>query len=129
MDASSSPRPTQTAETCRSRDLICSPLIAVPWVLTAALLGAQFLWPRAGAWLVAMIFLMWGVFCVSNAARCHRFHCYFTGPLFLATGAAFVLLALGVFRFPANRVALAIIVIAVALQLAEIPIGKYRVRP
>jgi len=32
-------------------------------------------WPLA--------FLVMGIACVSNAARCGRVHCFFTGPLFL----------------------------------------------
>jgi hypothetical protein len=39
-------------------------------------------WSRGRAWLWIPAFLVMGIGCLANAARCGRIHCYVTGPLF-----------------------------------------------
>jgi hypothetical protein len=38
---------------------------------------------RTVVWTVALTIM--GTACIANAARCHRIHCYMTGPFFLIT--------------------------------------------
>jgi hypothetical protein len=53
---------------------------------------------RAFLWTPAL--LVAGVACVANAARCHRRHCYLTGPLFLGAAAVTVLRGLEILAVP-----------------------------
>ena len=46
---------------------------------------------RAGAGLCAVLFLWMATGCLLNARRCHRLHCYISGPVLLA-GAIFAAL-------------------------------------
>lgn len=65
------------------------PIVAIN--LTGHLGGrtaAAIVWPLA--------FLVMGAGCVTNAIRCGRVHCYFTGPLFLLAGLLSALLGLRV---------------------------------
>ncbi len=52
--------------------------------------------PRAAApvWIVSFIWM--GTGCLLNARRCHRLHCYISGPAFLLGAAALGLFAAGV---------------------------------
>src|SRR5713101_5262336 len=49
--------------------------------------------PRMLLWTPA--FLIGGVGCVMNAARCGRVHCYITGPLYLLAAVATLLAGIG----------------------------------
>lgn len=83
----------------QSRDSVRKPLhvialwVAPGGIAAAAFLGAMqiptLLLPGAAACVVM------GIACLVNAARCHRLHCYLTGPYFLlmalAAGIAFML--------------------------------------
>jgi hypothetical protein len=56
---------------------------------SASLLHLPF---RADAGLCAVLFLWMAMGCLLNAMRCHRLHCYISGPVLLA-GAVFAALA------------------------------------
>jgi hypothetical protein len=49
---------------------------------------------RAAVWTVALSIM--GVACIVNTARCHRGHCYLTGPFFLAMAVVTLLCGFGV---------------------------------
>jgi hypothetical protein len=74
--------------------------------------GAGFLWwclplcigfaanlfalPARGLALIWMVLFVWmGTGCILNARRCHRLHCYISGPAFLVGAGALGLLAAG----------------------------------
>jgi len=52
--------------------------------------------PRATAiiWMVSFVWM--GTGCILNARRCHRLHCYISGPAFLLGAAALGLFAAGI---------------------------------
>jgi hypothetical protein len=61
--------------------------------LATRLLGVP---SRIGAGIWAVLFVWMGVACFVNARRCHRLHCYISGPVFLLGAVATGLLAFGV---------------------------------
>jgi hypothetical protein len=83
---------TEIAQRLESqRDMVRKPVSALLWwcLPTAAGVAAGALRAplnvNAVVWAVA--FLWMGAGCFLNAQRCHRLHCYFSGPVFIA-GAA-----------------------------------------
>jgi hypothetical protein len=56
--------------------------------------------PRAAAAIWSALFLWMGAGCLINAARCHRLHCYISGPIFFLGALAMGLLAVGVVLGP-----------------------------
>jgi hypothetical protein len=85
-------------------------------------------WVDAQPWLWFAGFLVAGVACLANAARCGRWHCYFTGPLFLLAAVYSVLVAFKL--VPMNENAFLTVVVGAALlaKLSEVFLGRYRVR-
>jgi hypothetical protein len=71
-----------------------------------------------------------GITCLVNAVRCHRVHCYATGPFFLVMAVVSLLLGLGVVSLGRNGwsfLGLTILVGCTALYyLPELFLGKYR---
>jgi len=81
-------------------DLVRQPVSAMFWwgLPIAIGLAADFLHLpfRIGAGLCAVLFLWMATGCLINAMRCHRLHCYISGPVFLL-GALFAAgVALGI---------------------------------
>lgn len=122
------------ATTCRSRDILSSPLLAflvfclpaIALVVSGALpLSAAW---RTAAWVIAL-FIMGGG-CVANARRCGRVHCYVTGPFFLLMAIISLLYGVGVIslgRNGWNLLGLITLVGAITLCcLPEMLFGKYR---
>ena len=60
-----------------------------------AMVGGAFMEPmaRAAIWTIALTWM--GVACLMNARRCHRTHCRFTGPFYLAMALLVPLFASG----------------------------------
>jgi hypothetical protein len=56
------------------------------WVLTALLVAAQLLWPSANGWFAAGLLFSWAAFCVANAWRWGRLHCFVAAPVFTVGG-------------------------------------------
>ena len=85
-------------------DLVRQPVSAMFWWglpiaigLAADFLHLPFL---IGAGLCAVLFLWMATGCLINAMRCHRLHCYISGPVFLlgalfAAGVALGIVAVG----------------------------------
>jgi hypothetical protein len=53
----------------------------------------------ASALIWAILFVWMGTGCILNARRCHRLHCYISGPSFLLGAAALGLFAAGMLTF------------------------------
>src|SRR5260370_20589981 len=69
------------------------------WCLPLGLgFAANFLTlPARGIALIWVVLFVWmGTGCILNARRCHRLHCYISGPAFLLGAAALGLFAAGV---------------------------------
>ena len=99
--------------------------LLVLWGLAAVALIVGDRLPSARPWLWFTGFLVAGVGCVANAARCGRRHCYVTGPLFLL--AAIYVALTGFHLVPMNEtVFMGVLAVAVALAcLSELILGRY----
>src|ERR1700719_2299379 len=120
----------------RSRDVLCDRrfVVGVYWLPAGVIVASGFLAmdPRArGAlWTVALATM--GVGCLANLLRCHRVHCYLTGPFFLVMAMVALLYALGVLPLGENGWnLLGAVALGGALVFYYIPerlFGRYRRR-
>lgn len=80
-----------------NHDLVSAPLpFMLAWgipilILTSMNFAHGFIPFKLIVLIMAGTFLWMGLGCILNARRCHRRHCYYSGPIFLA-GAAGILL-------------------------------------
>lgn len=95
-----------TIEKKRAADWTRQPIgVVVGWVLPIVLGNSIVLLPTSlrtltvASFVWAVCFVWMGVACLLNARRCHRLHCYFSGPIFLGGALLTVLLGLGVISF------------------------------
>lgn len=99
---------------------------------------SQFLWAVSllaivvGGVLSSTRFVLWpagfiiaGVLCVANAARCGRLHCYITGPLFLLAGLVSILRGFDIVSWAWESIASVAFLGAVLGCLSECFVGKY----
>ena len=89
-----------------------------------SLLGSSWQSARPLLWIPAL--LVMGAACVANAARCGRWHCYVTGPVYLL---AAVYVALSAFSLAPMRPGVflfAVFGVSALACLAEGPLGRYR---
>ena len=116
-----------------SRDILSKPWLAflVFWVPAIAIIvtgGSHFHAERTAVWTVALT--MMGVACSVNASRCHRVHCYLTGPFFLMMALVTLLYGLGWMQLGGhgwNVIGLTILIGGFVLCcLPEWLFGKYR---
>lgn len=70
-----------------------------------------------------------GTGCLVNASRCGRFHCYFTGPLYLLGAAATLLSAFGIVPLQWPWIFLSMFVGTVLAFIPEWVGPKYRRLP
>ena len=120
-----------------SRDILSKPLLAfflfwLPAIAIGVTGGSHFHGiVRVAVWTVAL--LVMGISCVVNATRCHRVHCYLTGPFFLAMAVVTLLYEWGVLPLGDSGwtvLGLTILLGAIALCcLPELFLGKYRKSP
>lgn len=95
-----------------ANDLVRQPVSALLWwCLPLALgIGAGFLRlslrESAAVWTLSFAWMATG--CILNARRCHRLHCYISGPAFLVGPLAAALIALGVVQFGSHALSYAI---------------------
>lgn len=79
-----------------ARDWLANPRASLLawWMPHAAIPVALFLQTpaRTAVWTAALLWM--GVACILNARRCHRTHCRFTGPYYLATIAPVIALSM-----------------------------------
>ena len=104
------------------QDMVRKPVSAFIWwcvPIAVGVLAATVRLPGrelASVWAVAFAWMATG--CFLNALRCHRLHCYISGPAFLAGAVASGLLGAGVVPFAANALNL-IMTATVAVVLAS----------
>jgi len=81
------------------KDLVRQPLSALLWwglpITIGAFVGLFDLSLRVDAGICAVLFVWMATGCVLNARRCHRVHCYISGPVFLLGAVFAALLAVG----------------------------------
>lgn len=119
------PTPASTAS-CRANDLTCGARGLFLWCLPiiAVIVGSS--WPSARPWLWIPSFLIMGMACLANAARCRRVHCYFTGPLFLLATLYVVLAEFHSVEMHPAMLLDTVLVLTLLAYLAEFLLGKYR---
>jgi hypothetical protein len=81
------------------RDWVDRPGMGFVWWCLPLGIGvaSNFLTSARATALIWMVSFLWmGTGCVLNARRCHRLHCYISGPVFFLGAAALALLAAGI---------------------------------
>jgi hypothetical protein len=76
------------ASSCTRTVLFWGPGVVL--ITATANLGS---WERTIGWTAGLLWL--AAFCFWNVARCHRVHCFFTGPFFLLMAVATLLVGSG----------------------------------
>src|SRR5215831_7340181 len=109
-----------------SRDLTGRRSAWLLWYLPIALIIVGSSWNRGRAWLWLPAFVVMGVGCLANAARCGRIHCYVTGPLFLLAAVFVAMSAFGIVPLRPGPFLLVVFGISCLALCAEIPLGRYR---
>jgi hypothetical protein len=115
------------------RDWVSQPVSFVLWWCVPVAIGLSthaLAIPLVYAALVWSVAFVWmGIGCVLNARRCHRLHCYISGPVFLLGAAITGLIALGAIE-PGMRGLSNITNIALLLALSSFAVeaiwGRYR---
>jgi hypothetical protein len=122
-----------TNETAGPRqDWLRQPLSCFLWwglpLVIGALVGMLHLPFRTGAGVCSLLFVWMATGCILNARRCHRVHCYISGPVLLLGGLAAALAALGLLdlnpRGFANLVS-AVLLLALLSFVPEIVWKRY----
>jgi hypothetical protein len=108
-----------------ARDLTASRAAWLLWYVPIAVIIAGSFWAAGRNWLWAGAFGVMGTGCVINARRCHRLHCYFTGPLFLAAAGYAIAAQFQLVPLRADLFLLIVLGLSCAFQCAERPFGRY----
>ncbi len=111
---------------CSSRDLTGQKAAWFFWYLPIALIVTGGFWHQGLVWLWAPAFLIAGLGCVLNAAKCGRIHCYLTGPLYLLAAVFVILSGLGIVRLHPGLFLGVIVAVSCLAGCAEVPLGRYR---
>jgi hypothetical protein len=89
--------------------------ISVPYWIVILVIAATFLWM--------------GACCLINAQRCHRRHCYYSGPIFLIGAALTLVFGFGILRYGQDDLTIIVWGTVLAVFLTFIPEriwGKYK---
>ena len=113
---------------CQAQDLICGKSAFLFWCVPAFALFIGFGWNEVRPWLWIPAFLVMGVACVVNAARCGRLHCYVTGPIFLLAAVYVAVAAFGWLPMQPSIFLCIVLGITALAYVAERPLGTYRNR-
>ena len=113
-------------QSCKIRDLTCGGSAILLWCLPVVALVVGSYWRKAALWLWIPAFLVMGVACLANAARCGRVHCYVTGPFSLLAAAYVVLWGFHLVPMQPGIFLYSILAITILAYLAEVPLGRYR---
>lgn len=126
----------ETSKTPRAADWACKPTSAfLAWWLPIALGISSNLLPSALkargvptlVWAIAFAWM--GAACLLNARRCHRVHCYISGPILLVSALVLGLIGLGIVSVSQNGlnlVAWATFGLVVLSYIPELILGRYR---
>ncbi|HKS68140.1 MAG TPA: hypothetical protein VJR26_12950 [Candidatus Acidoferrales bacterium] len=122
-------RPNAPSPRSTARDLTCSASGIWFWCVPAIALVVGLRWTPLLPWLWIPAFLIMGLACLVNAARCGRVHCYISGPVFLLA-AGYVALAVSLRSIPMVPGPLldAVLLLVILAFLAETLFGRYRRR-
>lgn len=113
-----------------ARDWVSHPLSWVAWWGLPIAIGmaggslgltyreAAFVWSAALAWM--------GLGCVLNALRCHRLHCYVSGPVLLAGALVAALLGLGAVTFGPHALSYVLLSVFALVCLSFVPEAVWR---
>ena len=115
-------------QSCKSSDLVLVWNAIWLWCLPVIALIVGSYWQKARLLLWIPAFLVMGVACFANAARCGRVHCYITGPLSLLAIVYVLLAEFYLVPIDAGYFLDSILAISILAFLPEIPFGKYRGR-
>ena len=113
---------------CSPNDLTARKSAWLLWYLPIVLVIVGSSWNRGRVWLWVPAFVVMGVGCLLNAARCGRTHCYVTGPLFLLAAVYVALSAFGIVPLHPGLFLLVVLGACCLAMCAEIPLGSYRGR-
>lgn len=119
------PDTTDQTTTAARKDWARRPVTIIAWWelpiaigLSSDLLHLPF---RAGAGVCAVAFAWMATGCLLNARRCHRVHCYISGPVLLAGAAMAGLVAAGVLDLGPRAFANVVSAILVLALLSFVP--------
>jgi hypothetical protein len=111
-------------------DWVKEPLSARPWwCLPLGLglsLGLTAVSPRPAAFVWTVLSAWMGTGCLLNARRCHRLHCYISGPIFFLGAVATVQFAAGIIQGRLNNIVSAVLVLAVLSFVPGMVRARYR---
>jgi hypothetical protein len=121
----SSKTPASQAGSGARNDLACTGWSVTCWWLCGAAIVVGFGTPRWRPllWIAGMGVA--GTLCLINAARCHRTHCYITGPVFLAGALLTALNVAGITAIPWQWLGLGVVIGVVCGILVESFLGRY----
>ena len=104
----------------------------IGWLLwgipAAALMVGSIVAPIPRMLLWTPTFVVAGVACLVNAARCGRVHCYLTGPLYLLAGVATLLAGMGFVPLRSSWIGGAVVGGTILAYVPEWVRGKYLAR-
>jgi hypothetical protein len=115
-------------QSCKSSDLLLSWKAILLWCLPVIALIVGSYWQRGRLLLWIPAFVVMGVACLVNAARCGRVHCYVTGPLSLLAIIYVIVAEFHLVPMNAGYFLDSILGISILAFLVEIPLGRYRKR-
>jgi hypothetical protein len=119
---------TISSESCRASDLTCDRKGLFLWCLPILAVVAAASWPSVRGWLWIPAFLVMGIACLANAARCGRLHCYFTGPLFILAAFYTVLAQIHLVQMHPTLLLDTVAALALPAFGAEFRFGRYKKR-
>lgn len=113
-------------QTCAEKDFARRSIAWLLWGVPAAVVVlGSFVTPVPRMLLWTPAFLIGGIACVMNAARCGRVHCYITGPLYLLAALATVLAGTDLVPLRWSWIGCAVIGGTVVAYVPEWIRGKY----
>ena len=115
-------------QSCKSCDLLLSWKAIFLWCFPVIALIVGSYWQKGRLLLWIPAFMVMGVACLANAARCGRIHCYVTGPLSLLAIIYIVLAQFHLLPMDAGYFLYSILAISILAFLIELPLGRYRAR-
>lgn len=114
-----------TLTECRQRDLACGGSAVALWCLPAAALVLSAPMGDARWWVWSPALTIMAVACLINLARCHRLHCYLTGPVFLVGAVLSMMRGLDLVRLSWNWISGVMLIAAAAGCGLECVFGSY----
>jgi hypothetical protein len=111
---------------CQSQDLACGRSAILLWYLPVFALFIGLGWTEARPWLWIPAFLVMGIACLANAARCGRLHCFVTGPIYLSSAVYVALASFGLVPLRPGIFMLIVLGITTLACVAERPLGTYK---